>query len=324
MTPGPNRPGTNFGANAKGIEKMGLIVVTGSLNMDLVVRTDRLPRLGETILGGEFFSAGGGKGANQAVACARLGARARMIGAVGEDSFGRALLEGLSADGVDTGGVAVLSGVSTGAAAITILPGGENAIIVAPGANGRVTPERVRASANLYEGAGAALFQLEIPPESVAEGLRCARAAGAKTMLDPAPACSLPEEIWPLVDLLCPNELELAALGGSEDPDEAAANLLARGVGAVAGHFGSKGAVLYDRTGKRFFPAFPVTSVDTTAAGDTFSAAVAVRLAEGSSPAEAIPFACAAAALACTVLGAQPSLPRREQVARFLAERAGD
>ena len=299
---------------------MSRIVVVGSINRDLVIPVPRLPVVGETLAGKDLSALGGGKGANQAVACSRLRAQVHLIGAVGDDAFGTAMLEELQRDKVSCRGAKIVRGISTGVAVVAVMPGGDNAILVSPGANGHLTADRVVDGAKLFQGASCALFQLEIPTEAVLEGMRQAKRAGALVILDPAPARALPDAVWPLVDVLSPNTVELAALSGRDDPDEAAAKLLRWGVRSVVAHLGPLGAILY-RTGQppRSFQAYRVEAVDSTGAGDAFAAGLAVALGEGRDLEDAVPFACAAGALACTVLGAQPSLPQRQAVEALVA-----
>jgi ribokinase len=304
------------------------IVVVGSLNMDLTVSVRERPRTGETVLASDVRYAGGGKGANQAIAAARLGAGVDMVGKVGDDPFGATLIRNLGADGVGTAGVKVEPGVSSGVAFITIDAAGENQIIVSPGANARLTPEDVRAHAELISGARVLLLQLEIPLATVQAAAELAHKHGVTVILDPAPAQPLPEELLRLVDFLTPNEHEAAGLSGQPITDLksarlAAAKLLSRGPRHVLLKLGERG-VIY-ASGNRFehLPAFPVQAVDTTAAGDAFGAAFAVAWLEEGDIYRALTFANAVGALAVTRPGAQPSLPYRKEVEMFLAARQG-
>ena len=302
------------------------IVVFGSANMDLVVSAERLPRAGETLLGGDLKFVPGGKGANQACAAARLGGRVSMTGAVGTDSFGPALLESLGAAGVDTSGM-TRSSKATGCALISVLPGGENAILVAPGANMAVEAGTVRRFVETLENVGFLLCQLETPVEAVQAALAAARAIGAITILDPAPARPLPEELLRQVDILTPNQSEAALLVGSTDmvidsfqtAATTAARLRELGCGAVIVKLGAAGCWIDDGQRQEAAPGFAVEAVDTTAAGDVFNGALAVALAEGKPLQEAARFANAAAAISVTRAGAQTSVPQREEVDRFLA-----
>jgi len=290
------------------------VVVVGSVNMDLIVRVSRLPRLGETMSGEGFSMGGGGKGANQAVACARLGARVTMAGCVGDDDFGKRLLSDLVSEDIDCTPVRVCPGINTGVALIAVTKEGENAIILSPGANALTSGEDVERAA-----AQVALFQLEIPTATVMVGLKKAKEAGCLTVLDPAPAAPLPDEIWPLVDVAAPNEIEAADLGGSDEPTQAALRLLEKGAGCVVVSLGGEGALAVTQDHTFSVPAFPVEVVDTTGAGDAFRAGLAVALAEGKTLEEAVRFGTAAGALACTALGARSSLPQRSAVLQMLS-----
>ena len=301
-----------------------LIVVLGSLNMDLVVRVDRLPAWGETLAGGDLATVPGGKGANQAVAAARLGARLRaelgarvaMVGRVGDDAFGRRLRDGLAADGVEADRVLVTQEVATGTAAIFVDDAGRNAIVISPGANARLTPNDVNAASNLLASAACVVAQLEVPLETVRRTAALCRTRGVPMILDPAPAppTPLPADLMD-VDVLTPNESEAAALGVSIHTPRRGDLLLKRG-GRGCTFIASDGTP-HDAS------AFAVDVVDTTAAGDAFTAAFAVaRYAEGRPIDESLRFANAAGALACTRPGAQPSLPTRAEVEALL-RRAG-
>ena len=296
------------------------VLVFGSLNADLVIRADRLPREGETLQGGDLAVYPGGKGANQAYAAARLGARTAMYGAVGNDVFGDLLLESLRSAGVDVSGVA-RSGRATGSASITVLPNGENSILLAPGANAAV-------DASWVEGMGAALdqqpivlCQLEVSLSAVTALLRSASARGARVILDPAPACSLDSEILALAHILTPNQTECALLIGQadrppqtyEDAREACRLLHARGVRAAIVKMGEAGCFV-SADGESFVvPAHRVNAIDTTAAGDTFNAGLAAALAEGQALRPAVELANAAAAISVTRPGAQASAPTRAE-----------
>jgi ribokinase len=311
------------------------LVVVGSLNMDFVIQVDRLPAAGETVLGSGFQTIPGGKGANQACAAARIGGasvRTRMVGRVGADTFGDQLKASLAKAGADVSAVMSTPSEPTGVALIWVDRAGQNSIVVASGANNALTPADLTATRASFAGARCALFQLESPLESVREGLAIAREDGALTILDPAPACSLPDEILSWVDVLTPNESEACTLLGRPlsriNPDSAAelaAALLARGPKAVILKLGELGCVYYDGGAPLASPGFAVRAVDTTAAGDTFNASFAVALAEGKPAREALRFANAAAALSVTQMGAQASVPSREELEAFLAspERSG-
>ncbi|MGQ9489677.1 MAG: ribokinase [Anaerolineae bacterium] len=294
------------------------ITVLGSLNMDLVIRAPRHPLPGETLTGGPFRIFPGGKGANQAVAAARLGGQVTMIGRVGADPFGDTLIAGLQADGVDTACVG-RSTEATGVALITVSAAGENTIVIAPGANGSVSPDTVMTYRDAIVSADALLLQLEVPLPAVEAAAGLAHAAGVPVILNPAPAQPLPASLLRHVTYLIPNQHEAALLAGlPTDTDAGAAaaarTLQAAGIQTVVMTLGERGALVFADGRQVSVPSYPVQVVDTTAAGDAFVAAFAVALTEGKSPVAAARWGCAAGALACTVLGAQPSLPRREAV----------
>lgn len=293
------------------------IVVIGSINMDLVCRTPHMPVGGETILGSEFQTIPGGKGANQAVAAARLGGDVHMIGRVGDDDFGKRLLAGLATNGVNIDRVPITKGIVSGVAMILVDAKGQNSIVVAPGANSRVTTKDIDAARDLIASAAAVVLQFEIPLPVVAHAMKLCKKLGVYTIVDPAPAVSkLPKEIF-AADIFTPNESEAEILlGGGK---HSAASLLKRGAKSVVLKQGSRGATWFDATGTlASAKAFKVKVVDTTAAGDSFTAGLAVARAGGMSPQEALRFACAAGAIGCTGFGAQPSLPTRKQVNRLL------
>ncbi|MFD3718549.1 ribokinase [Streptomyces sp. NPDC058674] len=300
---------------------MTAIAVLGSTNMDLVAYVPKAPRTGETVTGSAFRTVPGGKGANQAVAAARLGGEVVMIGAVGADEFGVRLRSALASAGVETAALRTVEGAS-GTAHITVDDEGGNSIVVIPGANARVTgleagdDSRIAASDTL-------LLQLELPLEAVLAGARAARAHGVRTVLTPAPARPLPAELLAATDLLVPNEHEAAALTGLTDPRQAAAALLHE-VPEVVVTLGAAG-VLWAARGREplAVPATPVRAVDTTAAGDTFVGALAVALGEGRAMPEALRWASAAAALSVQRPGAQDSMPTRGETDAFAAADAG-
>ena len=306
------------------------IVVIGSINMDLVARTPRIPAAGETLTGTGFVTTPGGKGANQAVAAARLSASAhpypdahvQMIGAVGQDVFGEALLHTLTVAGVDTSAVAQIHGPS-GVAQIQVADSGENSIIVVPGANGKVTPALIDEDKERIQNAGLVLCQLEIPLDTVLAVCELCADADVPVILDPAPAAPLPDAIWPLVTWFTPNETEAALYTGSNLPAEDAARLLLnKGLKGVILKRGSQGSYIATASGEStLVPAFPVEAIDTVAAGDCFNGAFAVALLEGNSPAAAARFAAAAAAISVTRRGAQAAMPTRAEVDAFLATR---
>ncbi|MFM1654665.1 ribokinase [Brevibacillus sp. B_LB10_24] len=298
------------------------VVVIGSLNMDIVVEADRPPAMGETVSGNQVHFIPGGKGANQAVAAARLGAKTRMIGAVGDDAFGAQLLASLEQDGIGTQTVKTVAEVATGIASI-LLSQGDNSIIVVPGANYRCLPEDVDRHMEALEQADVILLQLEIPLETVVHAAKRAKALGKKVVLNPAPARELPDELYQHVDVIIPNETELALLSGiSGEGDEqltgAMKRLLAKGVQTVITTLGAQGAAYLVRGGQLGKAAgHKVEVVDTTGAGDSFNAGFAVALASGKSLAEAVSYAGRVAALAVTRLGAQRGMPTSDEVAHF-------
>lgn len=299
-----------------------MIVSCGSLNMDLVTRVARAPAAGETVLGSDYATHHGGKGGNQAVAAARLGANVRMVGAVGTDAFGEALLAGLTSAGVNASFVRRLDGAS-GAAFITIEEGGENRIIVSPGANAALTPPLLNAAA--FAGVGVLLLQLEIPLETALAAARLGREAGAAVVLNAAPA--LPGLLKHLgdVDVLVVNGMEAGVLlshSGAEAPEEAKsqAQQLVRYVPAAVITLGGQGAAWCEAGCEPgILPAFPVEVTDTTGAGDAFTGALGVALSEGVGLPEAVRFASAAGAIATTGRGARTALPERRVVEEMLA-----
>jgi ribokinase len=306
------------------------VVVVGSINMDLVARVARLPRAGETVAGTDLLHIPGGKGANQAVAVARLGGRSSLLGRVGDDGFGAALVEALAGAGVDIGAVTVTPRTSSGVALIGVDDAGQNAITIIAGANGRLTAADVAARSDLIEGADALLVQLEVPLETIAAALGVARRAGVLTVLDPAPAPAgaLPSELLALVDVISPNQTEAEALTGLpvetiDAARAAAARLRGAGVARVVLKLGAAGAFLSESGGlEQHVPAAAVPVVDTTAAGDAFTGALTLALAEGRDPVQAVRRGCAAGTLAAMRLGAQQSMPAREELEAFLEKRS--
>ncbi len=302
------------------------IVVVGSSNTDLVVRAPALPGPGETVLGSAFLVAPGGKGANQAVAAARLGARVTLVARVGADEFGDRALAGLGREGIDTTFVARDAEAASGVALIVVSESGENAIAVAPGANMRLTAADVDRAAPAIREADMLLLQLETPLPTVRHAATLAMKAGVPVILNPAPAASLAGELLSRVSVLTPNELEAAALTGASSSGvdaarQAALRLHASGVANVVITLGREGALMEGEAGSGQVPGCAVTAVDTTAAGDAFNGALAVAMAEGASLGRAVRFANRAAALSTTEPGAQPSLPTREAVESFAAAR---
>jgi ribokinase len=299
------------------------LTVVGSLNMDLVIRSPRIPQPGETIIGGQYQNVPGGKGANQAVASARLGAQVAMVGRVGSDAFGDQLLENLAVDGIDHAYVLRDREAATGVALIVVDDAGQNSIVVAAGANMQLCAGDIDSAEGIIAGADALLLQLESPLEAVIRAAEVARAHGVTIVLNPAPARTIPPGLLALVDLLVPNESETALLTGMPVQDQAQAEaaagaLCSQGVGTVILTLGGRGAMLAHEGRTRIFPAFDVAPVDTTAAGDAFVAGLAVALAEGRDLVEAVRWGNAAGALATTKLGAQPSLPTRNLLDQML------
>ena len=299
------------------------ICVVGSLNMDLIVRAARFPQPGETIHGRDFSTACGGKGANQAYAVARMGQPARMIGCVGDDAFADAMTANLQRAGVDTSGVLRKAGVSSGIAVITVDDSGQNEIVLAAGANARVDAAMVQSMAAVIQSSDAVIAQLETTPEATEAAMRLAREAGKISIFNPAPGAPQHDELLVLCDWIIPNETEAGLLTGMtvdgiEAAAQAAGALKARGARNVLVTLGSNGVWVDAAAWQGHVPAFPVMPVDTVAAGDTFIGAFASRLVEGASVQDAVRFGNAAAAIAVTRAGAQPSIPSRAEVDAFL------
>ena len=306
------------------------IIVFGSINMDLVARTPRLPAPGETITGHDFFTAPGGKGANQAVASARLQAPTLMVGRVGGDAFGTQLRQNLAEAGVDTAGVLTDTSVTSGVAVIAVDDTAQNNIIIVAGANGQVGQADVDRLSQHLAGVKVLLLQLEVPLAAVLAAASTARQQGVLVVLDPAPARELPAELYQVVDVLTPNEVEAGPLAGfavkdQQDAARAAQTLLERGVTTAIIKMGSQGAFYATRAGGElssgFVPAFLVKAVDTVAAGDAFNGALAAALVEERPLAEAVRWGAVAGALSATKAGAQPSMPTRAEFDKFLKER---
>lgn len=308
------------------VQKQGRVLVVGSSNTDMVVKCAQLPRPGQTVTGGTFVMVPGGKGANQAVAAARLGAQVTFVARVGSDSFGQAAIAGYQKEGIDTRYVTEDPESHTGVALIIVDEQGENLIAVASGANHRLSPEDVRRAAPAFQSADVVLLQLEIPLPAVETAVALAREVGIPVILNPAPACPLPDSLLKQVTYLTPNESEAEGLTGLAVRDEASAkraaeSLRARGVEYVIITLGPKGALVLGPGEEQLVPAYQVSAVDTTAAGDAFSGALAAGLAKGMSLAEAVEYATKAAAISVTRMGAQPSLPTDEEVRLFSAPR---
>jgi ribokinase len=302
--------------------------VIGSANLDFTLALPRLPRAGETVSGGTLLVNRGGKGANQAVAARQLGAEVRMVGAVGADRSGMEIREGLQSLGLNVDGLVALPDVATGTALIFVDHAGTNQIGVAPGANHRLTVDLVKHHEDAVAWADVVLCQLETPLDVVRWALETARRHGVTTVLNPAPARELSDAILALADYVTPNEIEAGGLSGvpvgdPESPQRAAQALVARGARRAIVTLGERGSLYCDGRDTLQFPAFPVTAVDTTAAGDAFNGALAVGLAAGGRIDQVIPLAAAAAALTCTKRGAQAALPTRDEVERFLERLRG-
>ena len=302
---------------------MSHILVVGSLNADLVVRAPRFPQPGETISGEDLQVIPGGKGANQAVAAARLGAHVSMLGRVGKDNFGDFLLDNLKLNNVDSRYVQ-RDDASTGTAIIVVDENGQNSIVLSPGANGKVSSADLEHAS--FPAGGLLLLQLEIPTPTVLRATERAHENGLRVILNPAPAKSIPDELIALADFLIPNETELSLLTGMEVKDapfaEAAARaLLKRGVKNVIVTLGSKGALIVTMEQAILVDSFEVNVVDTTAAGDAFIGGFANALLQEKPIEKAVKYGCACGALATTKFGAQPSLPTKEEVERFISLR---
>jgi ribokinase len=294
---------------------MARLVVVGSINMDLVTVAQRFPAPGETLLGERFLSVHGGKGGNQAVAAARLGAEVHIVGAVGSDDFAQPLCDALASEGIDIGHVARIENCGSGTASITVA-GGENSIIVVPGANAQLTPPHVASAQDVIARADAVLVQMEIPLETVEATLRIACQERVPVILNPAPAQRLPTEWLKLARYITPNQHELAILLGG-DPDMDFRDLMRRSPCPVVLTRGAEGAWFREEGEPQHQSGFELEAVDSTGAGDTFNAALAVYLHEGLPI--AVRKACAAAALSVTRLGARGGMPHPAEVEALLA-----
>ncbi|WP_432664285.1 ribokinase [Wukongibacter baidiensis] len=299
-----------------------MITVIGSLNMDLVTRVKVMPRIGETLIGKNYMQIPGGKGANQADAIAKLGSKVKMIGLVGDDGFGNDLISSLTEDGVDVSHIKKLKDATTGIAVIMVNDEGENSIVVIPGANFELTPEHIDDSIEAIKGSDIVVTQLETPVDTVRYALKRAKELGKYTILNPAPAAKLDDELISYIDLLTPNETELEVLSGVKIETESdilagARVLMNKGVKELIVTMGEKGALYVNDKENNVYPAHKVEPVDTTAAGDSFTGGIAVALSEGKSMEEAIKFATKVGAITVTREGAQSSLPTREEVERF-------
>ena len=303
------------------------VVVVGSSNTDMIVNVERIPSLGETILGGAFSMAAGGKGANQAVAAARMGGEVSFVARVGDDSFGEQAIAGFRADGIDVSHVLLDDSEASGVALINVAASGENSISVASGANANLSVSDLESARSIIEEADTVLTQLETPLATVERLVQIANECDVPLILNPAPAQALDEKLLRGVTMITPNENEAELLTGlkvvdAESAKVAARQLIKQGVEAVVITLGAKGAYLCLRGYEGLIDGFPVEAVDTTGAGDTFNGALATELARGELELpEAIRFANAAAAISVTKGGAQPSIPRRPEVEQFLISR---
>jgi ribokinase len=300
------------------------IVVVGSTNVDLIIKGDKIPRQGETVLGGTFFKAAGGKGANQAVAASRAGGDVTFISCVGNE-YGEESIEGFCSDGINVGHIKKDPDVATGIALIMVDKNGENSISVASGANLSLTVSDIHKAQHIIKDADVLLMQLEIPIEVVRKAAKIASVAGVKTILNPAPAQPLSDELLKCVTILTPNESETELLTGMQvknetDAMKAASRILAKGVEVTIITIGAKGALLATKDETKIISAHKVKAKDTTAAGDVFNGALALAIAENKSLDEAIRFANAAAAVSVTRLGAQPSAPKREEIEDMIVQ----
>jgi len=302
---------------------MAKLIVLGSVNADHVLQVDGFPRPGETVLGHGYQVLPGGKGANQAVAAARLGADIGFIACVGEDDFGKRIVAAFEDDGMDTRSVMIVQGMPTGIALIQVAAGGENSIAISAEANASLTEEALEPHLNYLRQADTLLMQLESPMETIERAAHEAKVAGAQVILNPAPAQTLSDSLLADLAMITPNETEAELLTGVKveteaDAQKAADILRDKGVGIVIITLGSQGAFYCGPDGSRLVSGFRVEAIDTTAAGDTFNGALVAGLQEGKSMDDAIRFAHAAASISVTRLGAQTSIPSRAEVDNFL------
>jgi ribokinase len=299
------------------------IVVVGSSNTDMIIKVPHVPVPGETIIGGTFSTAAGGKGANQAVAAARAGGDVTLVARVGEDMFGQQAKDGFVKDNINVDHVLNDKDAPSGVALIFVGEDGENSIAVASGANANLSPSDVESASDAILSADILIMQLETPLETVQKAATIASEKGVKVILNPAPACELSDDILSYVSILTPNESEAELLTGikvqsEKDAAAAADALMAKGIETVIVTMGAKGAFVVTADSKELVGGFSVKAVDATAAGDVFNGTLAVAMAEGKPLKEAVKFANAAAALSVTKLGAQPSAPTREEIEKFL------
>mgnify|MGYP002623598580 CR=1 FL=1 len=306
---------------------MSSVAVVGSLNIDLVIRAPHCPQKGETVVGGAFGMAGGGKGSNQALAAARLNATSHIIGCIGSDDFGRRLKAVLTENGVDCSHLQTRSEAPTGTAVITVTDDGENSIVISQGANSLLDDDAISRAAKIFEASDAALFQMESPAHTVLTGLRLSRRQGCRTFLSAEPPFSLPQEAWQNIDYLILNERALGFYAGHRQHKsitEMAQEIISRGVKCLAVTQSAKGGMIFVKGGDHFsFDAFNIRAVDNTGARDAFCAGFCIGICEGMPLRRAAKFASACGALACTKIGAYPSMPWRHQVSALLGE-AGD
>ena len=299
------------------------ILVVGSSNTDMIIKMDRIPQPGETVIGGDFMTAAGGKGANQAVAAARAGGNVTFIARVGSDLFGKQAVEGFVQEGINIEHIISDSGSPSGVALIFVGKNGENSIAVASGANGNLSSNDILNAKEVFAEASVLVMQLETPIETIQTAAELASKSGVRVILNPAPARALPDSLLRHVSIITPNETEAELLTGIKVDSPAAAKeaadkLIARGIETVIMTLGSRGAFVASGAISELVAGFIVEAVDTTAAGDTFNGALAVALAEGQTLDQAVRFANAAAAISVTRIGAQPSAPKREEIENFL------
>ncbi|MBQ6971527.1 MAG: ribokinase [Synergistaceae bacterium] len=307
---------------------MSSVAVAGSLNIDLVIRAPHCPQKGETVIGGTFGMAGGGKGSNQALAAARLSAKSHIIGCIGSDDFGMKLKKVLTENGVDCSQLHTMKNAPTGTAVITVTDDGCNSVVISQGANTLLDDAAMMKAADIFESSDAALFQMESPASTVVAGLKLSRKHGCRTFLSAEPPHSLPIEAWENIDYLILNERALGFYAGRKQHksvEDMAGEILMRGVKCLAVTQSAKGGMIFVKGGDHFsYEAFNIRAVDNTGARDAFCAGLCVGLCEGMPLKRAAKFASACGALACTKIGAHPSMPWRHQVSALLGEAADD
>lgn len=309
-------------AYIKDMEKPKIVVV-GSSNTDMVVRVPHIPAPGETVMGSSFMTIQGGKGANQAVAAIRAGARVTFITCVSDDAFGEQSVDAYRSEGIDVSCIKVQKGTHSGIAIINVAGDGENSISVAPGANSNLYPEDINASRDVFSDAGIVLAQLEVPMETVVAAAEMAYSKGIPFILNPAPGAAIPASLFEMITVLTPNETEAALLAGRKtmtgaDVQGMAADLYSKGVRNVVVTMGSNGVFLKNSDYEGFIPGYRVKAVDTTAAGDVFNGAFASAIATGKSVNDSIDFAQRAAAISVTRIGAQPSAPFYNEITDYV------